>query len=124
MFRFKRKPEQMTEEEHQTEYRGLLRELGSQFAISDSPQEQMIHAIACAQREDSRVATSSAKILFSALTEQQQTLVFSAYELTVLARDASGSLAQPEKLLCARNRIGDCVLTVDQIGRASCRERV
>jgi hypothetical protein len=45
MFGFKRKPKQMTEEEYRLEYRRLLRELGDQFAVGDSPQEQILCAM-------------------------------------------------------------------------------
>lgn len=45
MFGFKRKPKQMTEEEYQTEYRRLLRELGEQFAVGDSPHELVLEAM-------------------------------------------------------------------------------
>jgi hypothetical protein len=42
---FKRKPKQMTEAEYQAEYRRLLRELGEQFAVGDSPQEELLNAM-------------------------------------------------------------------------------
>jgi len=51
MFGFKRQPKQMTAEEYQTEYRRLLRQLGSQFAIGDSPQEQVLHAMSLIDHE-------------------------------------------------------------------------
>jgi hypothetical protein len=51
MFGFKRNPKQMTEEEYKTQYRRLLRELGSQFAIGDSPQEQVLHAMSMIDHE-------------------------------------------------------------------------
>lgn len=45
MFGFKRKPKQMTEEEYQAEYRRLLRELNSQFAVGDSPWDQVVDSM-------------------------------------------------------------------------------
>jgi hypothetical protein len=45
MFGFKRQPKQMTEEEYQAEYRRLLRALGEQFAVGDSPQERVLEAM-------------------------------------------------------------------------------
>ena len=45
MFGFKRHPKQMTEEEYQAEYRLLVRELGDQFAVGDSPREQVLYAM-------------------------------------------------------------------------------
>jgi hypothetical protein len=41
----------MTVEEYQAEYGRLLRELGSQFAIGDSPQEQVLHAMSMIDHE-------------------------------------------------------------------------
>jgi hypothetical protein len=51
MLGFKRKPKQMTEAEYQAEYRRLLRELGSQFAVGDSPHEQVLHAMSVIDHE-------------------------------------------------------------------------
>jgi hypothetical protein len=51
MFGFKRQPKQMTETEYQAEYRRLLRELGDQFAIGESPQEQVLHAMSVIDHE-------------------------------------------------------------------------
>ncbi len=51
MFGFKRQPKQMTDEEYQAEYRRLLRELGGQFAIGDTPQEQVLHAMSVIDHE-------------------------------------------------------------------------
>ena len=45
MFGFKRKPKQMMEEEYQAEYRRLLRALGEQFAVGDSPHEMVLEAM-------------------------------------------------------------------------------
>jgi len=41
----------MTEEEYRAEYRRLLRELGDQFAIGDSPQEQVLYAMSVIDHE-------------------------------------------------------------------------
>ena len=51
MFGFKRQPKQMSEQEYQTEYRRLLRELGDQFAVGDSPQEQVLYAMSVIDHE-------------------------------------------------------------------------
>ena len=42
---FKHKPKQMTEADYQAEYRRLLRDLGEQFAVGDSPQDQLLDAM-------------------------------------------------------------------------------
>ena len=44
---FKHKPKQMTE----AEYRRLLRELGEQFAVGDSPQKQLLDAMSRVDHE-------------------------------------------------------------------------
>ncbi len=41
----------MTDEERQSEYRRLLRELGSQFAVGNSPQEQVLYAMSLIDHE-------------------------------------------------------------------------
>ncbi len=51
MFGFRRQPKQMTEEQYQAEYRRLLRELGDQFAVGDSPQEQVLYAMGVIDHE-------------------------------------------------------------------------
>lgn len=48
---FKHKPQKMTEAEYQTEYRRLLRELGDQFAVGDSSQEQVVYAMSLIDHE-------------------------------------------------------------------------
>lgn len=48
---FKRKPNQMTEAEYRVEYRRLLRELGEQFAVGDSPQEELLNAMGMVDHE-------------------------------------------------------------------------
>jgi hypothetical protein len=48
---FKNKPKQMTGAEYQTEYRRYLRELGEQFAVGDSPQEQLLNAMGLVDHE-------------------------------------------------------------------------
>jgi hypothetical protein len=51
MFGFKRQPKQMTDEEYQSEYRRLLRDLNGQFAIGDSPWEQVVHSMGVIDHE-------------------------------------------------------------------------
>lgn len=51
MFGFKRKPKQLTEEEYRAEYRRFRLELGDQFAIGESPQEQLLHAMSVIDHE-------------------------------------------------------------------------
>jgi hypothetical protein len=51
MFSFRRKRKQLTDEEYQAEYRRLLRELGDQFAIGDSPHNQVLYAMSVIDRE-------------------------------------------------------------------------
>jgi len=41
----------MTNDEYQAEYRRLLRELGNQFAVGDSPQEQVLEAMSMIDHE-------------------------------------------------------------------------
>jgi hypothetical protein len=48
---FKRQPKQMTDEQRLVEYRRLLRELGSQFAVGDSPQERVLEAMSMVDHE-------------------------------------------------------------------------
>jgi hypothetical protein len=48
---FKRHPKQMTDEQRLVEYRRLLRELGGQFAVGDSPQEQVLQAMSMVSHE-------------------------------------------------------------------------
>ncbi|MEK7781768.1 MAG: hypothetical protein AAB370_09760 [Verrucomicrobiota bacterium] len=48
---FKRKPKQLTIEEYEAEYRRLLRELSGQFAVGDSPQEQVLQAMSVIDHE-------------------------------------------------------------------------
>jgi hypothetical protein len=48
---FKRKANQMTEAEYRVEYRRLLRELGGQFAVGDSPQEEVLNAMGMVDHE-------------------------------------------------------------------------
>jgi hypothetical protein len=48
---FKRKPNQMTEAEYRVEYRRLLRELGEQFAVGESPQEELLNAMGMVDHE-------------------------------------------------------------------------
>jgi hypothetical protein len=48
---FKRKPKQITEADYQTEYRRMLRALGKQFAVGDSPQEQLLDAMSVVDHE-------------------------------------------------------------------------
>ncbi len=54
MFGFKRQPKQMTEEQYRGEYRRLLRELGEQFAVGDTPQEQVLYAMSVIDHEMNR----------------------------------------------------------------------
>jgi len=51
MFGFKRQPKQLTDEEYQAEYRCLLRQLGDQVAIGDSPHDQVLHAMSVIDHE-------------------------------------------------------------------------
>jgi hypothetical protein len=51
MFGFKRQPNQMTEDQYRAEYRRLLRELGDQFAVGDTPQEQVLYAMSVIDHE-------------------------------------------------------------------------
>lgn len=51
MFGIKRQSKQMTDEEYQLEYRRLLRKLGDQFAVGDSPQEQVLNAMSVLDHE-------------------------------------------------------------------------
>lgn len=48
---FKRQPKQMTDEQRLVEYRRLLRDLGSQFAVGDSPQERVLEAMSMVDHE-------------------------------------------------------------------------
>ena len=48
---FKHKPKQMTEADHLAQYSRLLRELGEQFAVGDSPQEQLLNAMSMVDHE-------------------------------------------------------------------------
>ena len=51
MFGFKRKSTPRTEADYQTEYRGLLRKLSEQFAIGDTPGEQVLHSMSVIDHE-------------------------------------------------------------------------
>ena len=51
MFGFKRKPKQLSEEEYQAEYRRLLRELNGQFAVGDSPWDQVVDSMGVIDHE-------------------------------------------------------------------------
>jgi hypothetical protein len=48
---FKRQPKQLTPEEYQDEYRRLLRQLGKQFAVGDSPRELVLNAMSLIDHE-------------------------------------------------------------------------
>jgi hypothetical protein len=51
MFSFKRQTKRLTEEGYRAEYRRLLRELGDQFAVGESPQEEILNAMGMVEHE-------------------------------------------------------------------------
>jgi hypothetical protein len=51
MFGFRRKPKQRTEDDYASEYRRLLRELGAQFSIGDTPWEQVVNSMSIIDHE-------------------------------------------------------------------------
>lgn len=100
----------MTESEYQVEYRRLLRKLGDQFAIGDSPRERLLHAMSMIDHEMN--GNGGCNWVESDYTEYLETL------REQLTKERAFSSDQQSKIRWSLDEIIACGRELDQKGES------